>query len=178
VSLRFKPKPRGEIAYSRYLTTLAARPQIEEERLNFRVVLYGSNLASTVGSPKFSAIERALISIPSVKGKMGVFIGILIAGATLSKGSRGEARLQFKQKYREFEYFYSVFFQLSHYCRQGPRAINHGGIIPKKVHYSLRFTTISLPCITSLYSLFYDENGRKVISNNLVFLLSEEALAH
>ena len=139
------------------------------------VVLFGSNLASTVGSPRFSAIERALTSIPTVKGKMSIFIGILLADATLSKG-RGEARLQFKQKYKEFEYFYSVFWQLSHYCSRGPQS-RHEGILPK--HYSLCFTTRSLPCITSLYSMFYEGRPfKKVISKNLLFFFNEEALAH
>ena len=54
---------------------------------------------------------------------MSVFIGIILSDATLQKG-RGDARLQFKQKYSQFEYFYSVFFQLSHYCSKSPVALN------------------------------------------------------
>ena len=48
---------------------------------------------------------------------MSVFIGIILSDATIQKQNKGgDSRLQFKQEYRHFEYFYSVFFQLGHYC--------------------------------------------------------------
>jgi hypothetical protein len=72
-------------------------------REGFSLVLYGSNLSSTVGC-RYTSIERALIKISS--NKMSVFIGILLSDATLQKG-RGDARLQFKQKYSQFEYFFN-----------------------------------------------------------------------
>jgi len=132
------------------------------------LVFYGSNLSSTVGFLRYTSIERALIKIPT--SKMSVFIGIILSDATIQKG-RGDARLQFKQKYGQFEYFYSVFFQLSHYCSKGPCV--RKTIIHKKIHYSLSFTTRSLPCITELYNLFYDAmQGKKIIPNNLFYLLT------
>lgn len=135
------------------------------------LVLYGSNLSSTIGT-RYASIERALIKIPT--NKMSVFIGILLSDASLQKG-RGDARLQFKQKYSQFEYLYSVFFQLSHYCSKGPYVTK--AILHKKVHHALCFTTRSLPCITELYHLFYIE-GKKTIPQNLFYLLTWEALAH
>lgn len=133
------------------------------------LVLYGSNLSSTLGT-RYASIERALIQIPT--NKMSVIIGILLSDATLQKG-RGDARLQFKQKYSQFEYFYSVFFQLSHYCSKGPYVTK--AIVHKKLHYALAFTTRSLPCITELYHLFYIE-GNKIIPKNLFELLTWEGL--
>uniref|UniRef100_UPI0022FD4295 hypothetical protein n=1 Tax=Drechslerella dactyloides TaxID=74499 RepID=UPI0022FD4295 len=122
-----------------------------------RLVLYGSNLSSTVGSPRFTYNERVLIEIPL--NKRSVFIGILLSDANLHKINKGgDARLQFKQKYGQFEYLYSVFFQLSHYCSRGPFVTK--AILHKKVHYGLSFTTRTLPCITKLYNLFYFE-GKK-----------------
>lgn len=133
---------------------------IQEE---FSLVLYGSNLSSTVGSPKYTYFERALIKIPH--SKRSVFIGIILSDAALQKGNKGgDARLQFKQKYGQFEYFYSVFFQLSHYCSKGPYVTK--AILHKRVHYGLSFTTRSLLCITELYHLFYDATGKKIIPNN------------
>jgi hypothetical protein len=133
-----------------------------------RLVLYGSNLFSTVGSPRYTALERHLIKIP--KSKISVFIGIILSDANIQKQSKGgDARLQFKQKYSQFEYFYSVFFQLSHYCSKGPYVTK--AIIHKKVHYGLSFTTRSLLCITELYNLFYYE-GKKIIPKNLFELLT------
>ena len=128
--------------------------------------MYGRNLPSTVGSYRFNAITRALMKIPTIK--MSVFIGILLSDATLQKG-RGDARLQFKQTYTQFEYFYSVFFQLSHYCSKGPSVTK--AILHKKVHYGLSFSTRSLPCITELYNLFYNE-GKKIVPKNLYELLT------
>jgi len=141
-------------------------------RVGFSLVLYGSNLSSTVGFLRYTSIERALIKIPT--NKMSVFIGIILSDASLQKG-RGDGRLQFKQKYNQFEYFYSVFFQLSHYCSKGPYVTKV--ILHKKVHYGLAFTTRSLACITELYHLFYIE-GKKIIPQNLFDLLTWEALVH
>lgn len=134
----------------------------------FSLVLYGSNLSSTVGTPRYTYFERALIKIPY--SKMSVFIGIILSDATIQKKNKGgDARLQFKQKYSQFEYFYSVFFQLSHYCSQGPYVTKT--ILHKKIHYGLGFTTRSLSCITELYNLFY-LNGKKIIPQNLFLLLT------
>ena len=130
--------------------------------------LYGSNLSSTVGSPRFTSLARALIKIPL--SKMSLFIGIILSDATIQKQNKGgDARLQFKQTYSQFEYFYSVFFQLSHYCSKGPYVTKT--ILHKKIHYGLGFTTRSLSCITELYNLFY-YGGKKIIPNNLFFLLT------
>lgn len=135
------------------------------------LVLYGSNLSSTVGT-RYTFIERALIKIPT--NKMSVFIGVILSDASLHKG-RGDARLQFKQKYSQLEYLYSIFFQLSHYCSKGPYVTK--AILHKKMHYALCFTTRSLPCITELYHLFYIE-GVKGIPQNLFFHLTWEAIAY
>lgn len=138
------------------------------------LVLYGSNLASTVGYPRYSYFERASIKIPP--SKMSVFIGIILSDATIQKSNKaGGGRLQFKQEYGHFEYFYYVFFQLSHYCSKGPYLTKT--ILHKRAHYGLGFTTRSLPCITELYHLFYIK-GKKIIPDNLFDLLTWEALAH
>ena len=149
---------------------------INNERVldELSLVLYGSNLSSTVGSPRFTSNERVLIKIPT--SKLSVFIGIILSDATIQKQNLGgDARLQFKQEYRHFEYFYSVFFQLSHFCSKGPYVTK--AILHKRVHYGLGFTTRSLLCITELYHLFYSD-GKKIIPNNLFELLTWEALVH
>ena len=138
------------------------------------LVLYGTNLSSTVGYLKFSYYERNFIQIPF--NKRSIFIGILLSDASLQKiNKEGDARLQFKQKYSQFEYLYSVFFQLSHYCSKGPTL--NKVLLHKKIFYALSFTTRSLPCITELYNLFYPE-GKKIIPHNIYSLLSWPALAH
>jgi hypothetical protein len=64
------------------------------------VVVYGTNLGSTVGYPKFTALERKLIKIPN--NYMPIFIGIILSDASLSKPNKGDARLQFKQSIKHF----------------------------------------------------------------------------
>ena len=139
-----------------------------------RLVLFGSNLSSTVGSPRYTYNERALVKIPL--NKRSIFVGIVLSDASLQRLNKGGgARLQFKQKYGQFEYFYFVFFQLSHYCSRGPSVTK--AILHKKVHYGLSFTTRSLNCITELYELFYLEK-KKIVPKNLYELLTWEGLAH
>ena len=138
------------------------------------LVPYGTNLTSTVGFPKFSNLERSLIKIPM--DLRSVFIGIILSDASIQKSNLGgDARLQFKQMYSKLEYLYSVFFELCHYCSQGPRV--YSTVLHKKTHYALSFTTRSLPCITYLYELFYPE-GKKIIPKNIYFVLTWRALVH
>lgn len=137
------------------------------------LVVYGTNLSSTVGSPRFSASERNSIKIPN--SLKSLFIGIILSDANISKPNKSDARLQFKQTYKHFEYFYSVFFRLSHYCSKGPYVTST--IVTKKIHYGLGFTTRTLACITELYDLFY-VNNKKIIPSNLFDILTWEALAH
>ena len=139
------------------------------------IVPYGSNLSSTIGY-KFTSVERSVIQIPFNAQQRSIFVGILLSNAGLQKVNKGgEARLQFKQKYSHFEYLYSVFFALSHYCSNLPGLYKVN--LHKKNFYALTFTTRSLPCITKLYALFYSE-GKKVIPQNIYDLLSWEALVH
>lgn len=137
------------------------------------LVPYGTNLSSTVGYPRFTALERKSTLIP--KNLLPVFIGIILSDANISKSYKGDARLQFKQTIKHIEYFYFVFSKLSHYCSKGPYTTRT--IVHKKEHIGLGFTTRTLPCITELYNIFYVDN-KKIVPSNLFDLLSWEALAY
>jgi hypothetical protein len=56
------------------------------------LVPYGFNLSSTVGYPRFTALERKLIRIPN--NFLPVFIGIILSDANISRSHKGDARLQ------------------------------------------------------------------------------------
>jgi LAGLIDADG DNA endonuclease family protein len=138
------------------------------------LVPYGTNLSSTVGYPRLTALERKTLKIPN--NILSVFIGIILSDANLSISSyKGNARLQFKQNIKHIKYFYFVFFKLCHYCSKAPYTTRT--ILHKKEHIGLGFTTRALPCITELYKIFYVDNKKKIPSN-LFDLLSWEALAH
>ena len=68
------------------------------------LVPYGTNLASTVGSPRYTALERKSVIIPN--NLLPVFIGILLSDANISRSYKADARLQFKQTINHIEYFY------------------------------------------------------------------------
>src|SRR5689334_4239888 len=70
------------------------------------LVVYGSNLSSTVGYPKFNNLQRNMMNIPN--NLISVFIGIILSDASISKSNKADARLQFKQSIKNFKYFYSV----------------------------------------------------------------------
>lgn len=131
------------------------------------IVPYGTNLSSTVGSPRFTALERKSIKIPNQL--LSVFIGIIISDANISKPNKSDARIVFKQTIKHKEYFYSVFVKLSHYCSKGPYVTKT--IVHKKEHLGLAFTTRTLPCITELYNLFYVDN-KKIVPADLFNLLT------
>lgn len=137
------------------------------------LVPYGINLYSTVGSPRYTALERKSVLIP--KNLLPVFIGIILSDAYISRSYKADARLQFKQTINHIEYFYFIFFKLSHYCSKAPYTTRT--IVHKKEHIGLGFTTRSLSCITELYNIFY-VNNKKIVPSNLYDLLSWEALAH
>lgn len=137
------------------------------------LVPYGTIVGSTVGSPRFTKLERMAIKIPN--NLLSVFIGIILSDANLSKSNKGDARLQFKQTIKHIDYFYFVFFKLSHYCSNVPNTTKT--IVQNKEHIGISFTTRSLPCITELYNIFYKEN-KKIVPYELFDLMTWEVLAH
>jgi|SRR5215469_6794898 len=131
------------------------------------LVLYGTNISSTVGSARFTVLERNMIKIPN--NILSIYVGILLSDANISKSNKADARLQFKQTIKHINYFYFVFFKLNHYCSKAPYNVNT--IINNKQHKGLGFTTRTLPCITELYNIFYI-NNKKVVPSNLYNLLT------
>jgi len=131
------------------------------------LVPYGSNLSSTLGYPRFKPFERKLVKIPL--SLISVFIGIILSDASIQRQYLADARLQFKQGYSNFEYFYFVYFKLSHFSAKLPYTTKT--VVNNKTHYGLGFTTRSLPCITELYNMFYLEK-KKTIPYNLYELLN------
>ena len=88
---------------------------------------------------------------------------------------RASLNLGFKQSLAHSEYFWFIFFSLSHYCSSYPivRIRNHLG----KETIGLQFVTRSMPCLTELHYLFYP-NGVKIVPYNIYELLTPIALAH
>jgi len=84
------------------------------------LVVWGSNLSTNVGYPRFSKLVSNIISLsPYVKG---VIIGLILGDAWISYSTKHHknAHLAFKQSVAHFAYFWSVFTILSHYCSSLP----------------------------------------------------------
>jgi len=149
-------------------------PVIWEKNKKRNIVVWGSNLSSTVGV-HMTPIQLNMINFPS--HIYGIIIGLILSDGWIRYGSLRSKNplLGFLQSYKNLEYLLFVFSILSHYCKSYPvfRARNRLG----KINYSLGFYTRSLPCLTEIYYLFY-VNRVKVIPDNIYDLLTPEALAH
>lgn len=147
---------------------------LEPDLKTTSLVVYGTNLSSTVNYPKYTRIIHCMINIPIEH--YSIFIGLLLSDAWLQCNlGKGNARLGIKQTLNNSSYLLDVFFKLSHYCPSYP--IITRTTVKGIKHSALQINTRSMPCITELYHLFY-EDGVKIIPKDLYNLLTPEALAH
>lgn len=139
-----------------------------------QIVLWGTNLSSTVGLPTYSENVRNIVRIPA--NHQSVITGLILSDGWLSFGSKKNtnARLGFKQSLAHFGYFWFVFNNLAHYCNSIPTFSK--GIRNETKTYALIFQTRSLPCFTILRTLWYPE-GKKIVPENIYDSLTPIALA-
>lgn len=137
------------------------------------LVLFGSNISSTVNYPRYTSIIRYMVKIPLHLNSL--IVGILISDGWLQINKTGNARLGFKQSIDKFEYFFFVFNQLSHFISAYPY-INKSRLKGTTFN-ALGLSTRSLPCFTEFYTIFY-KNKVKCVPLDLYELLTYEALAH
>lgn len=142
------------------------------------LVVWGTNLTSTVGIGRFTKQVRDMIQLPIFQ--KSVIIGLILSDGWLrfpSKTSKS-ALIGLKQSLAHSDYVWFVFFSLCHYCNNLPQLKK--GIRAGIPFYVLEFVTRSLPCFTELYEIFY-VNGVKVElapPKNIYELLTPVAFAH
>lgn len=116
------------------------------------LVVWGTNLGSTVGQGRLTKQIAAMIELPLYI--QSIVLGLLLSDGWLSKAKASKnARLGFKQAISKSSYVWFVFNLLSHYCSNYPGLTP--GIRAGNRFYGLIFFTRSLPCFTKLYNLFY-----------------------
>lgn len=107
-------------------------------------------------------------------------IGVLLGDGYLNKPKLNHnTKLVFDQSnslHKEYLlHLYEVFESLTN---TSPKITNRKpDIRTGKVYNSIRFYTLSLPCLNSYYELFYP-NGKKMIPNNIGELLTARGLAY
>ena len=168
---------------------------IKENNKCKSIVIYGSNLQSSINLPKFTSIVSYMVNIPN--NILSPLVGILLSDGhieyksrkTLNSGkeisyfktknskiySNINSRFRFKQSIDHLEYLYYVFNILSPYCISYPRLVKTR--VNCRDFYGIEVITRALPCFTVLRDMFY--RGRnKIIPENLYDLLTYEGLAH
>lgn len=135
------------------------------------LVLYGSNLSSTLKYKSFSSKLRGICQIPI--HLHSVILGVLLSDGWLYQNKSLKTLLAFKQK--DFEYLWFVYTKLSHYCRSLPKITSTN--LNGKKFTAVMFATRVYPCFTEWYNLFYVE-GQKRVPLDLYNMLTYEALAH
>ena len=162
--------PPSHIENKRYYST-SIKQKVPEKSSS--LVLWGTNLSSTVGE-RFTRSQLSMVNLPI--HIQSIMVGLILSDAWVkfsSKTSKNDL-LGFSQSSVNSEYFWFVFFSLSHYCSSYPLIRVRNRLGTKTI--TLQFETRSMPCITELRNLFY-LNNTKVVPENIYKLLTPIALA-
>lgn len=156
---------------------------IEPNRKCKSLVIYGSNLETTIHEKKYSKIITYYINIPH--DILYMLVGIILTDGYIEKKSKNKnketkfivnSRFGLKQSLKHVEYVLSVFNRINHYCTSVPKFIKTKSA-NGNIYYGVELKTRSLPCFTLLKNHFY--NGRiKIIPSDLYDLLNYESIAH
>lgn len=137
------------------------------------IVVWSSNLTSTVNYPKFTSIVRHMVEIPLNLKSM--ICGLLISDAWLEISKVGSTRFVFKQSISNSLFVLFVFNRLSHYCSVYPSITKTN--VNNKILKGIFLITRSYPCLTEIYNMFY-VNKVKIVPLNLYEIIDYEFLAY
>lgn len=133
---------------------------------------------SNLNKKRLSKLDKENLTLSEVQKE--IFIGVLLGDAHLSRPkSTHNTKLVFDQSnslHKEYLlHLYDIFKSLTstepYVTNRKPDARTG------KVYSSIKFSTLSLPCLNSYYELFY-KDGKKIIPKNISELLTARGLAY
>src|ERR1700733_1518180 len=135
-------------------------------------------IVSNLNKKRLSKSDKENLTLSEIQKE--TLIGVLLGDAHLSRPKpTHNTKLVFDQSnslHKEYLlHLYDVFKSLTNtepYVTNRKPDTRTG-----KVYNSIRFSTLSLPCLNDYYELFY-KDGRKIIPNNINELLTARGLAY
>ena len=110
-----------------------------------------------------------------------IIIGCMLGDLTAEKPSaNSNTRLQFKQSLKNQPYIEHLYLLFQEYCGSKPIKMSSFDQRPSKnkEYRSIKFQTLSLPIFNKYKDLFYNQEGIKIIPQNIESLLTVKGLAY
>nr|QGI24135.1 LAGLIDADG endonuclease [Conidiobolus sp.] len=108
-----------------------------------------------------------------------ILIGILLGDGHIQQRSlKGNSRLMYTQSDKHKEYFDHVYNIFKDYCNKDYIPKMGTKRISEKVYKHYTFATLSLPCFNDYRKIFYNIEGKKIIPENIIELLTPVSLAY
>ncbi len=172
----------------KYKSLLSLFPRSNPNYLNVdknsrALVIYGTNLGSTLSYPYYTQIVRYVTNIPI--HLMDIIYGIMLSDGNIAINNISKvkskyplklgARFRFKQSFAHFDYLWHVYNIFHHYCPSLP--ILKIEKFKGKAFPAVEMITRALPCFLVLYREFYKRN-KKIVPMQTFDFLTYRALAH
>jgi len=105
-----------------------------------------------------------------------ILIGVILSDGWIQHRVGWNPRIGFKQSIKNFEFFWTVFTQLSSLCSGFPwltKTWKRG-----KIFYGIEFNTRRLKCFNEIFHLFYSDNKIKTIKIDLYDYINYISIAY
>ena len=110
-----------------------------------------------------------------------VAIGLMLGDIHAEKPSaKHNTRLQFHHSQVQGAYLFHLYDLFKDYCGAGPFSASFMDTRPNrmKTYFSVKFSTLSIPCFNIFRELFYDSSGVKYVPKNLSEYFTARSLAY